>query len=73
MTSPSRRSPLRLRSTRGRLCCLIALPTRDRAAGGFVRELALVASPTAPYLRRWIVYRRGADPPTPPDEPPRAA
>src|SRR5438067_582133 len=70
MTSPSKRLPLRLRSTRGRLCCLIALPGRDWAAAGFVRELALVASPTAPYLRRLGRHRRsGAPGVTPPSDP----
>ena len=73
MTSPSSRPPFRLRAARGRLCCLIALPPQDRAARRYVRELALVASPMAPYLCRWIVYRRIPDPPAQPDDPPRAA
>lgn len=48
---------LRLRPLRGRLLCLIALPV-----GGAGRELALVASPTAPHLRRLDVYRGGGRP-----------
>ncbi len=62
----------RLRPVRNRLLCLIRLPWRD-ANGISTRELALVASPTSPYLRRLTVYRRRATPPSYPDTPPKAA
>ena len=59
---------LRLLTGPRRLLCRLRLP----GAEGTVRELALVASPAAPYLRRLTVYgpsgRDRLDP-----EPPRAA
>ncbi len=58
----------RLRSVRHRLLCLIRLPWRD-VSGTHTRELALVASPTAPYLRRLTIYRRREAPPSCPDTP----
>ena len=69
MPRASNRVPfLRLRPLPGRLLCLVGLPI----GGG--RELALVASPTPPHLRRLAVYRGGARPTgsTPPGDPPRA-
>jgi hypothetical protein len=47
--------------------CRVPLP----AARGVARELALVASPAPPFLRRLIVYRRSGAPV--PSDTPRAA
>ena len=59
MTSPSSWLPwLRLRSGRGRLICLVALPARTGTTGRVAAELALIASPTAPRLRRLTVLHR---------------
>ena len=58
----------RLRPVHNRLLCLIRLPWRDVSAT-HIREFALVASPTAPYLRRLTIYRRREAPPSHPDTP----
>jgi hypothetical protein len=68
----SRAVPFRLQATSRRLLCLIGLPD-DPAAGGFARELVLVASPRPPRLRRLIVHRRLAGPAPCPDDTPEAA
>jgi len=65
---PETRPTLRLLARPFRLLCRLPLP----AVGGAPRELALVASPAAPYLRRLTVYRRPARQPLEFD-PPRAA
>jgi hypothetical protein len=71
MISPSSRAfPLRLWAARGRLVCLLALPHRFLAPPGFARHLVVIASPTAPRLRRLMVYRRLA---ASPDDSPQAA
>ena len=73
MTFPANRLPaVRLWSAGGRVFCRITVPWRD-AGGGLTREWALIASPTAPHLRRLTVYRRSPGPPAFPDEPPAAA
>ena len=73
MTFRSSRLPwLRLRSARGRLLCLVALPDRTGATGRFAAELALIASSTAPCLRRLTVLH-GLDSGVHPDGAPRAA
>ena len=54
---------LRIRSYRHHLLCVIRLPRLSHAP--FARDVALVVSPDAPFLRRWIVYRRLR--PSPPD------
>ena len=73
LTFRSSRLPwLRLRSGRGRLLCLVGLPIRSGPTGRFAAELALVASPTAPRLRRLTVLRR-LDAGAHPDGAPRAA
>lgn len=74
MRSPFSRIPsLRLRAARGRLLCLISLPLRGDASSGLARELALVASASAPHLRRLTVYRQLRNPPLRPDDTVRAA
>lgn len=63
---------LRLRAHRKQLICLLPLhPKRSgsRQSGG---DLILVASSTAPYLRRLVVYHQSPRY-TEPDEPPHAA
>lgn len=47
---------LRFRARHGRLLILVAL-SRQGAGWGRGRQLALVASPTPPFLRRLTVYR----------------
>jgi hypothetical protein len=59
---PDRPPALRLLSGRRGLLCLLPLPS---GADGLVRELALVAAPGRPWIRRLTVYRRserGASP-----------
>ena len=64
------RLPLLRRLVRARgLLCRVRLPG---GVDGLVRELALVASPAPPYLRRLTVYGRTGRDPFDPD-PPRAA
>lgn len=65
---------LRLRPRRGQLLCLVRAP-RFGGRGDVRRELALVASPTAPYLRHLVVYRPRQEPdvPEPPTGGPRPA
>ena len=55
------RLSVRLRTVRRRLLCLVGLPERS-SDGPFTRQLVLVASPTAPHLRRLTVHRRLVDP-----------
>lgn len=63
MTFPSNLVPsLRLRAIGGRLVCLLSLPSGNAPHRGFSRQLALVASPRPPHLRRLTVYRRDAEP-----------
>src|SRR5262245_23372647 len=62
----------RLRPGRGRLGWLVDLPAGTRPAGTLAVELALVASATAPLLRRLTVFRR-VDLGACPDGAPRAA
>jgi len=64
---------IRLRTVGGRLCCLIRLPLLGAGTRGLVADTTLVASPSAPHLRRFTVYRRLAGPPSPPDGAPEAA
>jgi hypothetical protein len=68
MTSPFSR--LLAGWLRGRLICRFALRPSRGTSPALVRELVLVLSPSAPYLRRLTVYRRLAAGPT---RPPRAA
>jgi hypothetical protein len=68
MTSPFSR--LLAGRLRGRLICRFALRPSRSASAALARELVVVLSPSAPYLRRLTVYRRLAAAPT---EPPRAA
>jgi hypothetical protein len=68
MTSPFSR--LLARRLRGRLICRFALRPCRGADAALARELVVVLSPSAPYLRRLTVYRRPAAGPA---EPPRAA
>ncbi len=68
MTSPFSR--LLARRPRGRLICRFALRPYGGAGSGPARELVVVLSPSAPYVRRLTVYRRLAAGPT---RPPRAA
>ena len=65
----SRLLSFRLWSLRRRLVCRLGLPQRDALA----RELVLVASPTAPHLRRLTVHRRLGAPSLLPDDAPEAA
>jgi hypothetical protein len=55
---------------RGRLICRFALRPSRGASSALARELVVVLSPSAPYLRRLTVYRRPTGGPV---EPPRAA
>lgn len=64
---------IRLRTLGGRLYCLIRLPRLGAGARDLVAETTLVASPSAPHLRRFTVYRRLAGPPSHPDGAPEAA
>lgn len=66
----NRRFSLRLRRRRSGLLCRLVLPAFTALPDGLAREFVLIASLTAPHLRRLTVYRclRGAQ-----DEPPRAA
>lgn len=66
----SRLLTVRLRPGRGELLCRLALPPARCLPAGLARELVVVASPTAPRLRRLTVYRRAGDAPV---DPPRAA
>ena len=60
MSSRSRPArPLRLRPLRGRLLILLALPRRT-ASRGVCTQLALVAGPRRPFLRRLTIHRRRA-------------
>ncbi|HZR98291.1 MAG TPA: hypothetical protein VFE37_06275 [Chloroflexota bacterium] len=68
MTSPFSR--LLARRLRGRLICRLVLRPSEGGGSGPARELVVVLSPSAPYLRRLTVYRRLAAGPT---RPPRAA
>ena len=63
---------VRLRTVRRRLLCLIGLPEQS-TDGAFTRQLVLVASPTAPHLRRLTVHRRLGAPSLLPDDAPEAA
>lgn len=65
-------SSLRLRLVGGRLLCLLPLSARPGGRPTCRRQMALVGSPRAPYLRRLYVYRR-AEPSAYPDGTPRAA
>jgi hypothetical protein len=59
---------LRLLARPRALLCRVPLPGAD----GVARELALVASPDAPFFRRLTVYRRSGRAPVDSDTP-RAA
>lgn len=63
---------VRLRTVRRRLLCLIGFPEQG-IDGAFTRQLVLVASPTAPHLRRLTVLRRLGAPSVLPDDAPEAA
>jgi hypothetical protein len=52
---PDRPPTLRLLEGGRGLLCLLPLP---RGADGLARELALVAAPGRPWIRRLTVYRR---------------
>ena len=62
LPTPDRPS-LRFRARRRRILCVIGLPQVPHAP--FARDVAFVVSLGAPFLRRWIVYRRLR--PSPPD------
>ncbi|HZS00052.1 MAG TPA: hypothetical protein VFE37_15165 [Chloroflexota bacterium] len=64
MTSPFSR--LLARRPRGRLICRFALRPSPAARPALVRELVVVLSSSAPYLRRLTVYRGLAAGPTRP-------
>lgn len=49
--------PLYLSVAKGRLICVVRLPRRGSSSVGFVRELAVVASLAAPYLRWLTIFR----------------
>ena len=68
MTSPFSR--LLARHLRGRLICRFALHLSRGTSCALAREVVIVLSPSAPYLRRFTVYRRLA---AGPNRPPRAA
>jgi single-strand DNA-binding protein len=69
----SRQSPIRWQPVARQLLCRFPLPPCHALAPAFSRELILVASPTAPRLRRLIVYRRRTEPMARPPVPPPAA
>jgi len=63
---------LRLRASPKRIVCLISLSRRSVRTRQTHRELAVVASRSAPHLRYLTVYRQLIDP-RPPMDGPRAA
>jgi hypothetical protein len=74
MRSPSSDpAPIRLRPLGDRLCALVPLPAEREGTGAYRRELAVILSHRAPYLRCLLVYRCLPDANAGPDLPPQAA